>query len=140
MDDVLCDFKKSFKEAKLAKPDFKYPQSELGFFEHLDPIEGGVEAVHALIESKIYDPYILTAPSIRNPLCYMEKRIWIEKYFGLDFVNKLIISPNKGLLKGQFLIDDNIDGKGQENFEGKVIHFGSDSFPDWVSIRKELAF
>ncbi len=36
----------------------------------------------------------------------MEKRVWIEKYFGLEFTEKLIISANKGLLKGDLLIDD----------------------------------
>ena len=27
-----------------------------------------------------------------------------------------------------------MSGKGQENFEGKLIQFGSEQFPDWVSI------
>jgi len=41
-----------------------------------------------------------------NPLSYTEKRVWIEKFFGIDFVEKLIICSNKGLVKGAFLIDD----------------------------------
>ena len=78
--------------------------------------------------------YILTAPSIKNPLCYIEKRLWIEDNFGLEMVKKLIISPNKGLNKGDYLIDDNEFGKGQENFEGKLIHFGSEEFINWKQI------
>ncbi|KPA11151.1 5'-nucleotidase [Candidatus Magnetomorum sp. HK-1] len=64
----------------------------------------------------------------------MEKRIWIENYFDYNFTKKLIICSNKGLLKGDLLIDDNIEGRGQESFEGKIIHFGSSDFPDWQSV------
>jgi len=106
----------------------------------LPPLEGAVDAVKALISCSQYDPDILTAPSIRNPLCYTEKRNWIEDKFGIDFVHKLIISPNKGLLRGHYLIDDYCEGKGQENFVGKLIHFGSKSFPNWKTIRESMGF
>jgi len=46
----------------------------------------------------------------------------------------LIISPNKGLNKGAYLIDDHIDGAGQENFEGKLLQFGSPKFKDWKAV------
>jgi len=109
------------------------PQAEFGFFTNLKAIEGAIVSVNFLINSDVYDPYILTAPSIKKPLCYTEKRIWVENYFGLEFVNKLIISPNKSLLKGDFLIDDNIEGKGQEDFEGEVLQFGRELYPTWES-------
>ena len=70
------------------------PQSQYGFFANLVPIPFGVESVKQLIDSNLYDPNILTTPSTKNPLCYTEKRIWIEKHFGLEF----IISPNKSLV------------------------------------------
>lgn len=138
MDDVLCDFTRAHKDALLVNPNMKFPQAEFGFFTGLKAINGAIESVNLLINSNVYDPYILTAPSIKNPLCYTEKRIWIEKHFGLQFVNKLIISPNKGLLKGDFLIDDNTEGKGQENFEGQVLQFGGEAYPTWESIMKFL--
>ncbi len=78
--------------------------------------------------------YILSAPSLRNPLSYLERRLWVEDYFGLEVANKLILSTNKGLLKGAYLIDDWISGNGQENFEGKIIHFGSINCPSWNDI------
>ncbi|MCB1596026.1 MAG: hypothetical protein KDI76_14045 [Xanthomonadales bacterium] len=131
MDDVLCDYSKE-KEAKLKQfPEIKFPQSQQGFFANLTPIPDAIESVKYLIESDEFTPYILTAPSILNPHCYTEKRIWIEKYFGLDFVDRLIISSNKGLVKGDLLIDDYSEGRGQESFEGELIHFGSERFPDW---------
>lgn len=68
----------------------------------------------------------------------MEKRIWIERYFDYKFTEKLIICSNKGLLKGDILIDDHIEGRGQESFEGELFHFGSPILPDWKSIDKKL--
>ena len=53
---------------------------------------------------------------------------------GFEATERLIICSNKGLLKGDVLIDDNIDGKGQEDFEGLVLHFGSEAFPHWSKI------
>ncbi len=138
MDDVLCDYQSSYKDYKLKYPDIKFPQSIKGFFNDLAPVKNGVETVKKMISSKIYNPYILTAPSTRNPHSYMEKRIWIENHFDYNFTKKLIISPNKGLLKGDMLIDDIIAGKGQEYFEGDLIHFGSPEFPDWVTVNNLL--
>ena len=134
MDGVLCDYGQAHKEALRINPKIKYPQSQYGFFRKLRPVNGGIESVNFLNKSEIFEIYILTAPSIRNPLCYIEKRLWIEDYFGLEMVKRLIISPNKGLNKGDYLIDDNIIGKGQENFEGELLQFGSEEFRNWNQI------
>ena len=134
MDDVICDFVQSYNESKKKNPNEKYPQSKEGFFLNLPPINKSIEVINRLRGVEIFDVYILTAPSVRNPLCYTEKRLWIEQKFDLDMARNLIISPNKGLNKGDYLIDDNINGKGQENFEGKVLHFGSPEFENWSLI------
>lgn len=138
MDDVLCDFSGAFKAALMKNPNIAYPQSQYGFFTNLSPINDAIDSVKKLINSEQYNPYILTAPSFQNPLCYTEKRVWIEKYFGLEFTKKLIISPNKALLKGDYLIDDMSEGKGQDKFEGKLLQFGSSQYPDWPSVLKHL--
>lgn len=138
MDDVLCDFTGAFNEALLRTPEIRYPQSQYGFYSNLTPIVGAIESVSELIKSEQFDPYILTAPSIYNPLCYTEKRLWVEKHFGIEFVNKLIISPNKALLKGSYLIDDRLQGSGQNDFEGELILFGSETFPEWEGIMAYL--
>lgn len=138
MDDTLCDFKDAFLKQRELVPSILWPHSEQGFFESLNPLPGAIETVELLIQSDIYEPYILTAPSVRNPNSYSGKRIWIEKYFGLEFCKKLILSPNKSLLIGDYLIDDNSSGKGQENFSGSLIHFGSKKFPNWQSIQDFL--
>jgi 5'(3')-deoxyribonucleotidase len=134
MDDTICDVKSAFLKALEDNPCIQYPQSQYRFFANRQPIAGAIDAVKRLIESDDYEPYILSAPSTRNPLSYAEKREWIEQYFGCDFCERLILCSNKGLLNGHYLIDDNVAGKGQENFEGKLIQFGSERFPDWSSV------
>ncbi|MFD3396348.1 hypothetical protein ACE41R_05835 [Alteromonas macleodii] len=138
MDDVICDYRKAYNVARQEKPEIVYPQSLYGFFADLEPVEGALDAMKALQQSERHDVYILTAPSIYNPLCYTEKRIWVEKWLGYYFVERLIISPNKALLKGDVLIDDHINGNGQERFEGKLIQFGGSDHPDWSSVRTKL--
>jgi 5'(3')-deoxyribonucleotidase len=138
MDDVLCDYTTAFNNAIEETPGIAFPQSQYGFYANLAPITGAIESVQKLIISEKFDPYILTAPSTRNPFSYTEKRVWIEKYFGIEFMEKLILSPNKGLLKGDILIDDLISGRGQESFEGNIIQFGSADYPDWKTVIAQL--
>lgn len=136
MDDVMCDYSTSLRHAQQKYPCVPFPQSLPGFYVNLHPIAGAIKAVNQLRET--FNVYVLTAPSTKNPLSYTEKRLWIENHFGYPFTERLIISPNKGLLKGDFLVDDNASGKGQENFEGELIQFGSQSFPDWPTVLQRL--
>jgi 5'(3')-deoxyribonucleotidase len=138
MDDVLCDFYGEHKKALEKNPCIAIPQSQYGFYQKIPPIEGAIETVLALYHSIEYTPYILTAPSTKNPFSYTEKRVWVEEKLGYCFVDRLIICSHKGLLKGDILIDDNKAGRGQESFEGKFIHFGSPQTPGWAAVRVEL--
>ena len=138
MDDVLCDYSGAYEADLLKNPGIQFPQSQFGFFEKLEPLKDAIEVVNLLIASDKYEPYILTAPSARNPFSYTEKRVWIEKKFDYSFVENLIICSNKALLKGDILIDDYASGKGQEGFEGRLMIFGSKEFPDWQAIAKDL--
>lgn len=134
MDGVLCDFYKAKEEALNRNPYNKFPQCEYGFFMNLEPIEGAILAVKWLMASKDFEVYVLTAPSLPNPMCYTEKRVWIEKHFGMELVKNMIISAHKHLCKGDILIDDNLSGAGQNKFEGELIHFGSEEYPNWHEI------
>ena len=130
MDDTIFQFKERYDQLYTDK--MQFPQATHGFFANLEPIPMAVYFVNKL--RNLYDVYILTAPSVMNPLCYTEKRVSIEKHFDLAFCDKLIISPNKGLLKGDYLIDDISEGKGQDKFEGELIQFGSDKWKCWLDI------
>jgi 5'-nucleotidase len=132
MDGVLCDFNTPYQQALIEHPEELYPQSIPGFFINLTPFENAIESVKTL--ALVNDVYILSAPSVLNPHSYTEKRLWIEKYLGIEMCHKLILTPNKGLNKGDILIDDEKSGRGQESFEGTFIHFGSPEFSDWKKI------
>lgn len=137
MDDTLCAFSEAKKCALRECPEQAYPHSAYGFYTGLEPIRGAIAAYNWLIATGRFEVYILTAPSIHNPMSYTEKRIWVENNLGMDAVDRLIISPNKGLLKGDFLIDDMDSGRGQEDFEGMLLHFGTESCPNW-DVAKDL--
>jgi len=134
IDDTLADLKTAHSKAKRVNPNMTYPQAEYGFYANLLPLDGAVDSVRWFLESAEFDPYILTAPSIKNPMSYTEKRVWVEKYLGMEMVERLIISPNKSLLRGNYLIDDNVEGKGQEGFEGEVLQYGSQQYPSWKAV------
>ena len=138
MDGVLCDYESAYKRDKKAYPKTAYPQSRPGFYTGLKPIQGALEAMDTVLGMARLDPYILTAPSLYNPLSYTEKRLWVEEHLGFEWVKRLIICPNKSLLKGDVLIDDHITGRGQENFTGELFHFGSLTFPNWESVMGTL--
>jgi 5'-nucleotidase len=129
MDDVLCAYTPAHTAARNSNPQIAFPQSVPGFFQSLVPIDGAITAIRELRE--LFDIYVLTAPSTRNPHSYSEKRIWIEEHFDYPFTKNLILCGHKGLLKGDYLIDDQPTGKGQDSFEGMLIRFGSEAFPNW---------
>jgi 5'-nucleotidase len=103
-----------------------------GYFSTLPPMKNAVEAFKWLCG--YFEVYILSTPSWDSPSSYTEKRVWVEEVLGIKYVEKkLILSHNKGLLKGDYLIDDRIVN-GVAEFKGEHIHFGSDKFPDWISV------
>jgi len=133
MDNVLCDYQKAHDEAIKNKPEIVYPQSQYGFFRDLEPTNCALMGFTVL--SKNFDVWILTAPSVQNPMCYTEKREWVEKNLGFDAAKRLILSPDKSLLIGDYLIDDMVEGRAKQNeFNGTHIVFGNEVYPDWLSV------
>lgn len=131
MDDTICDFKGYSDYRKRINPDIKYPQCEMDFFRKLKPFENINNVINYLIKLG-YDVWILTKPSVLNPLCYTEKRLWVEDHLGIELCHKLILCPDKSLLRGDILIDDNK----WDDFEGQQLLYGSEEFPNWKSILK----
>jgi 5'(3')-deoxyribonucleotidase len=126
MDGVLADYDARFLEKK--NHDFPFPQATYGFFTSLDPILNALDSANWIFDN--FDAWILTRPSVKNPLCYTEKRVWVETHLGMKWAEKLILCPDKILLKGDFLIDD----WEWPGFEGQHIHFGSSDFPNWKCV------
>ena len=132
LDDTAAHYTKAKNEHILANPTQPYPQSEYGFFANLEPIEGSIETIKWLM-SEGHEVYFLTAPSIKNLLCYSDKAFWVKKYFGEEMLLRLIICADKSLLNGDYLIDDCAKGRGQDGFVGTFFHFGNSH--NWASIR-----
>ena len=131
MDGVLCDYKDSYSRNLNLYPSQPYPQSQFGFFLELKTIENSLESVKILED--FFDVWILTRPSVYNLSCYTEKAQWIRKYLGIEMQAKTIFCTDKSLLKGHFLVDDQIE-HGQTQFEGFHILFGGEEFPDWNKV------
>lgn len=132
MDGVLCEYLGAHEEALKNNPRQNYPQSQFGFYLNLEPIPSALFAVEQLKDK--YDVWILTKPSYRNINSYTEKALWIQNHLGTDMVDKLIMSPDKSLVKGDYLIDD-MDNAGQLEFEGELLRFGKGKeFPTWICV------
>tara|TARA_B110000908_G_C10203553_1_gene426532 strand:+ start:853 stop:1410 length:558 start_codon:yes stop_codon:yes gene_type:complete len=133
MDGVLVDLHKAIKEypeemVKEAGNDIdKLPN----LFLDPPPMQGAIEAFNVLCS--LFDVYILSTAPWNNPEALMHKRLWVEKYLGKNAYKRLILSHNKHLNIGDFLIDDRT-ANGAGEFTGEHIHFGTDKFPSWASV------
>ena len=134
MDNVMCDFSGAKERELWGNPDIAHPQSQFDFFRKLYEINGAVDALIDFAEAGI-DVYILTAPSTMNPMSYTEKMLWVRDHLGPWWVERLIISKHKHLNVGDYLVDDMASGCGQEKFEGELIQFGSERFPNWQVVK-----
>jgi len=135
MDGVLCDFdsrKAQLENAGIKGASiFKHPNA----YKNLDPIPGAIDAWNALQEK--FETYVLSTPPWSNPDAWAEKRIWVDTYLGKSAHKKLILGHHKGLVKGDYLIDDRI-ANGVADFSGEHIHFGAEAFPNWEAVLKYL--
>jgi len=141
MDDTLCDFAGQAYLDLLECPDIRWPQSQHGFFTKLKPLPNAIESLKKLDEMG-EDVWILSRPSINNPLCYTDKFLWIREHLGLDFADRLILCTDKGRVgtEDDYLIDDfdwvNLkkpkDGEMERTpWKGKQFRFGQGEFGNW---------
>lgn len=78
-----------------------------GFFRNLPVVNGAQKAVLAMIEAG-FDVFVCTAPHLRNEGCASEKLLWIAELFPA-LTNKVVITRDKTLVRGNILIDDKPD-------------------------------
>lgn len=133
MDSVLVDFEHGIDQ--LSEETYQEYRDDLdevpGFFRDLPPIDGAIEAFHKLSEQ--YDVYILSTAPWRNPSAWIDKLLWVKKHLPQVAQKRLILSHNKHLNKGHYLIDDR-KANGAGDFEGEHIHFGQEPFTNWDAV------
>lgn len=133
MDNVLVDFKSGIDrltEEEKAEYEGRYDETP-GIFSKMLPMADAVEAFQQLSEQ--YDTYILSTSPWENPSAWSDKLEWVKKYLGGNAYKRLILTHHKNLNKGDFLIDDRTKN-GAGEFEGKLIQFGTEEYPDWKSV------
>lgn len=133
MDSVLVDFEHGI--GQLSEETYQEYKDDLdevpGFFRDLPPIEGAIDAFYKLSEQ--YDVYILSTAPWRNPSAWIDKLLWVKKHLPEAAHKRLILSHNKHLNRGDYLIDDRT-ANGAGDFEGEHIHFGEEPFPNWDAV------
>lgn len=140
LDGVIADFDKGRNAHPLSvtSPYIGRPDKLPGVYKDLDPIDNAIDSVNSLLVDEKFDVYFLSTAPWDNPDAWTHKRLWIAKFFNEKLIRKrLILCHHKNLLIGDYLIDDR-RFNGASEFTGKWIHFGSDKFPDWMSVIKYI--
>jgi len=107
-----------------------------GFVENLPEIPGGVEAIKE-IRSLGHTVFICTSPLILFRNNVLEKFLWVEKHLGDDWTQRLILSRDKTIIKGDILIDDKPEITGAETPVWEHILFDR-SYNKHVTEKKRL--
>ncbi|KAL7979396.1 hypothetical protein Chor_015420 [Crotalus horridus] len=84
------------------------------FFMELDPLPGSVEALKEMAELEATEVFICTSPIKKYRYCPYEKLAWVEKHFGPEFLEHVILTRDKTIVSGHVLIDDRPDIVGAE--------------------------
>ena len=137
MDNVLVDFPSGIEklsEADKTKYEGNYDEVP-GIFSLMEPMPGAIEGFRKIAET--YDTYILSTAPWGNRTAWSDKLDWVKKYLGGVARKRLILSHNKNLNRGDYLIDDRTKN-GAGEFHGELIQFGTSEFPDWDSVLRRL--
>jgi 5'-nucleotidase len=137
MDGVLVNFQSGIDNlTPQEKIEYEGRYDEVpGIFGLMEPMEGAIDAFNEI--AKHYDVYILSTAPWENPTAWIDKIEWVKKYMGKNAYKRLILSHNKHLNMGDYLIDDRT-ANGAGEFKGEHIHFGTEEFPDWTCVKKYL--
>lgn len=136
MDNVLVNFKSALDIFETTNPEilkeYAGKEDEIpNVFSMMLPMKGAIESYKFLATN--FDTYILSTAPWENPTAWSDKLNWVKDNLGELAYKRLILSHNKHLNKGNFLIDDR-EKNGADKFEGEFIKFGSPKYPDWEAV------
>ena len=133
MDNVLVNFQSGLDQ--LSEEVLQQYEGQLdnipSVFSLMKPLDGALEAYTILASA--YDSYILSTAPWGNISSWSDKAAWVQTHLGDSAKKRLILSHNKNLNIGDYLIDDRT-ANGAAQFMGEHIHFGSAKFPNWNSV------
>tara|TARA_B100000214_G_C23868622_1_gene581524 strand:- start:257 stop:706 length:450 start_codon:yes stop_codon:yes gene_type:complete len=137
MDNVLVDFQSgidslSDEEREVYKDNI---DNVPGIFSKMQPLDGAIEGYKKLTE--YFDVYILSTAPWNNPSAWSDKLLWVQKHLGDIAYKRLILSSNKNLNAGDYLIDDRT-ANGASDFKGEHIHFLTEKFKNWDDVLNYL--
>jgi 5'-nucleotidase len=75
------------------------------FYRNLAPLDGAIEALTEIRERGI-EAFICTSPIYTNESCASDKISWVREHLGDWWGNRTIITKDKTLIRGDYLIDD----------------------------------
>jgi len=93
-----------------------------GFFASLDPIPGSLEALEELERIPHLVIRLCTAPLFGNPTCMDDKGAWVGWWLGREWQERIVMTKDKTLVRGDWLIDDKpkIEGQLERQWEHLV--------------------
>ena len=137
MDNVLVDFPSGMAacDPALLEQHKESPDEIPGLFALMQPMPGAIEAYHEL--SQLFDTYILSTAPWENPSAWSDKLEWVKRHLGAPAHKRLILSHNKHLNRGHYLVDDR-SKNGAKEFgdvpDQEWIQFDPDSDMAWTEI------
>lgn len=79
--------------------------SSPGFFRNLPPVRGAIESAHEMLTIGI-DVRICTSAIDEYENCVLEKYEWVERHLGRNFTQRIVLTKDKTIVAGDWLIDD----------------------------------
>jgi len=76
-----------------------------GFYANLPLVEGAAEALNAMLDDG-HDVMLCSSPWTTNPTCASDKYDWAERMLGVGWADRVILTKDKTLVRGDILIDD----------------------------------
>ena len=124
MDGVLVNFQSGIDQLDLYhKIEYKENYDEVpGIFGTMKPNEDMVDLFNAMTSDERYECYVLSTAPWENPSASSDKVEWIQKYLPKAY-KRLILSHNKHLNVGDYLIDDRT-ANGAGEFGGELLQYG----------------
>lgn len=94
--------------------DIRKITTDIGFFESLPVMHGAAEALNKIFDEGKFDVFLCSTPDTHSVdhCCPSEKMRWVHMVLGERWLKRVILTHDKTLVHGDFLIDDKPEIKG----------------------------